>query len=149
VSSVLAHTPARVLAQVLIDLGLATNPEAATPGPWPVYAGKEPDEPDDALTVRTTAGRDLGRSGPDSTRVELYGVQVRVRSAVEQEGYLKAQAIALALDIVYRRAVAVGDSTYMLQHAARTGPPLPLGTDSPQTERWLCTLNFLLSLSMT
>jgi hypothetical protein len=149
VSSVLAHTPARVLAQVLIDLGLATNPEATTPGPWPVYAGKEPDEPDDALTVRTTAGRDLGRSGPDSTRVELYGVQVRVRSAVEQEGYLKAQAIALALDIVYRRAVAVGDSTYMLQHAARTGPPLPLGTDSPQTERWLCTLNFLLSLSMT
>jgi hypothetical protein len=147
VSGVLAHTPARVLAQVLIDLGLASNPEAATPGPWPVYAGKEPDEPDDAVTIYDTAGRDQGRVNPDSARLELYGVQVRVRSAVKQDGYVQSWVIAAALDAIYWWTVVVEAESYLLRNVVRAGPPAVLGTDSPQTERWLCTTNFLLSLA--
>jgi hypothetical protein len=147
VSGVLAHTPARVLAQVLIDLGLATNPEAATLGPWPVYAGKEPDEPDDAMTIYDTAGRDQGRVNPDSTRLELYGVQVRVRSAVRQDSYVQSWAVAAALDALYWRTVVVEVESYLLRNVARAGPPAVLGTDSPRTGRWLCTTNFLLSLA--
>jgi hypothetical protein len=147
VSSVLAHTPARVLAQVMVDLGLATNPEAPTAGAWPVYAGKEPDEPDDAMTVYDTAGRDQGRVNPDGTRLELYGVQVRVRSAAKQDGYVQSWVITAALDALYWRTVVVEAETYLLRNVVRAGPPVALGTDSPRTERWLCTTNFLLSLA--
>jgi hypothetical protein len=145
-SGPLSHSPAYVLRQALVDLGLGTNPPDNAD--WPVVARKEPDEPDNVITVYNSAGRDLGRTGPDQRRVELYGIQVRVRAGTPSGGDSKARAIAGALDAVYLRAVVVEGSQYELAHFIRSTGVLDLGVDSPVTNRSVLVVNGLLSLSM-
>jgi hypothetical protein len=145
-SGPLNHSPAYVLRQALVDLGLGTNP--GSNASWPVVARKEPDEPDDVITVYNTAGRDLGRTGPDQRRVELYGIQVRVRAGTPNGGDFKARAIANTLDAAYLRTVLVEGTQYEIAHFARTTGVLDIGVDSPVTNRSVFVLNGLLSLSM-
>lgn len=145
-SGPLNHSPAYVLRQGLVDLGLGTNP--ADGAAWPVFARKEPDKPDEVVTVYNTAGRDLGRTAPDQERTELYGIQVRVRSGAPDVGDAKARAIALALDKVYRRQLLVDGVVYLVTHFQRTSGVLDAGTDAPTTSRSVFTVNGLLSLSM-
>lgn len=145
-SGPLNHSPAYVLRQALVDLGLGTNP--ADNGDWPVVARKEPDEPDNVLTVYNTAGRDLGRTNPDQGRVELYGIQVRVRASTPDAGGPKARLVASTLDALYLQPVVVDGSRYQIAHFARTTDVLDLGVDSPVTNRSLFVVNGLVSLEM-
>lgn len=146
-SGPLNHSPAYVLRQALVDLGLGTDP--ADNGDWPVIARKEPDEPDDVITIYNTAGRDLGRTAPDQRRIELYGTQVRVRASTPSGGNSKARAVANTLDALYLQTVLVDGTRYEIAHFARTTDVLDLGVDSPVTNRSVFVVNGLLSLSMT
>ena len=102
-SGLLAHSPAAIVRQLLIDLAIGS--EAAS---WPVYATSEPDEPDACLTVYDTAGRLQGRTHPDGEVQGLDGVMIRVRAADAESGWAKANAVAIALDEdVYDAAVAL------------------------------------------
>jgi hypothetical protein len=145
VSGRLNHSPAAVLRQALVDLGLASEPGAGQE--WPAFATKEPDSPDHTLTCYDTAGRDLGRTVPDQGRTEMPGVQVRVRAGSFAVGWAKANALALALDAVYRQTVVVESTPYLLRHVARTTGVLSLGLDSPNTARRLFTVNALASIT--
>jgi hypothetical protein len=49
VSGRLNHSPAAVLRQALVDLGVASDP--GTGQEWPAFATKEPDAPENALTL--------------------------------------------------------------------------------------------------
>jgi hypothetical protein len=145
VSGLLRHSPALVIRQALVDLGLSTDPEFGND--WPAFATKEPDRPDSVITCYDTAGRDLGRTVPDQGRTELHGVQVRVRSGAFAAGWAKANALALALDGLYRLTVVVDGTPYLVRHVARTTGVLSLGLDSPTTARRLFTVNALASIT--
>lgn len=142
-SGILNHFPADVVRQTLIDLGLGADLGSAE---WPVYSQKEPDAPDDVLTVFDTAGRDLGRTNPDQGRIELYGIQVRVRAGTVSGGGSKARAIAGALDAVYYRPVVVDGAIYLVRHFSRSGGVLRLGPEQGASGRWVFVLNGLASL---
>lgn len=145
-SGPLNHPPCYVVRQLLEDLGVGASPAAAAP--WPLFAAREPGDPDNVITVYDTAGRDLGRGMPDQGRSELYGIQVRVRGSDLPGASAKARQAALALDGVYERRVLAGGQAYTVRHFSRSGPPLSLGTDAPATARRLYTVNGLVSLRL-
>ena len=144
-SGSLAHSPAMILRQALVDLALGTAPADA--GNWPVYVSQEPDSPDSVITVYDTAGVKDGRDQVSGRVYEHYGAQVRVRDANHAEGYAKAQTVAVALDESLRlRVVTVSGSRYVVYGVTRTGTVLSLGKDVATSKRNLFTFNVLVAL---
>lgn len=138
----LNHSPAKITRELLIQLGLGSDG-----GTWPVYATSEPDTPDNAITVYNAAGRVQGTTNTDGEVQESHGVQVRVRSALEEAGYAKARAVAVALDAVDRDLVTIAGSQYDVQLFDRSGDVLSLGKD-PSSSRKLFTINGVLMVTM-
>jgi len=143
-SGSLNHSPAYILANYLVDAGLTTFG-----GTWPVYIGKEPDTPDDCVTIYDTDGRIQGRTHYDGEMQEHYGIQVRVRSAPHRivEGYRKCKSILQNFDTeVLRTLVVIGSSTYKIQAITRQSDVIPLGDESPSSRRYVQVANALVSL---
>lgn len=139
----LDHTPADVVRQILIDLGLGTGLPATDSDPlaaWPVYKGLEPSAPDDVVTVYNTAGRPDARDMFGKLYTS-YGIQLRVRAADPDDGWLKADAIRTGLAEIARRHVTVESTAYFIQCFNRIGDVLELGRDAPTTNRQLYTIN--------
>src|SRR4051812_5836239 len=86
----LSHSPAKIVRQLLINSEVARQVPLV---PWPVYALSEPESPDDVLTVFNTSGVDHGRLMPTGERSQHEGIQVRVRAASEEEGYIKSMEV--------------------------------------------------------
>lgn len=144
-SGSLTHSPAEIIRQLLIDLGVGT-----ASGSWPVKFATEPDNPDNVITVYNAAGRSSGRVQNGGERQEHHGFQVRVRSTSESVGYVKARVIAVALDEnVLLTTVTVDSSTYRIQSISRTGDVISLGKNHPTTNLNLFTINALASLRQT
>jgi hypothetical protein len=137
----LSHSPAKIVRQLLINSEVARQVPLV---PWPVYALSEPESPDDVLTVFNTSGVDHGRLMPTGERSQHEGIQVRVRAASEEEGYIKSMEVAEFFDRVLRVEVALGDNTYILHSFNRTSPVISLGKESPESKRYLFTINGLL-----
>jgi hypothetical protein len=134
--ALLAHSPADVVRQLLIDLALGT-----AAGTWPVYADGEPDSPDACITVYTTAGRDQGRVMVGNL-LATYGIQVRVRAARYAEGWVKADSIRETLArSVYQETPRVDGTLYVVHAIVRIGQVLAIGRDVPKTGRELFTVN--------
>lgn len=144
----LYHSPARIIAELLIGAGYGTDPERTIGGAWPIFVGREPDGPDEIIKVSFTQGKDFGDTA-DNERQEWYGIQIMVRANTEEEGFYKIQRIALFLDQVHRtlvditqiEAVGTGTTEYILNGITRTSNVLPLGTESLQSQRQLFTVN--------
>lgn len=145
-SGELDHSPATIISQLLVDLGLGTLP--ADSEAWPVYTSVEPNAPDNVITVFDTQGANAGRHMKTGERQEFHGIQVRVRSAEYPVGYAKAREIAVALDEeVYRTEVLVEFTTYLVHSISRSSDVLSLGKDSPRTARRLFTVNATTTLA--
>jgi len=143
-SGTLAHSPADIIRRVLIALGHGVDPPGTV---WPIYAGAEPDLPDNCITCYDTERRGHGRTQTDGEQQEHHGVQVRVRGATHGVGYVKARALALALDQeVYQESVTIAGTAYLVHAVSRTSGVLALGTDTPTSKRRLFTVNVLVSL---
>lgn len=138
----LSHSPAAIVRKMLVDLGLGNAHTSLT---WPVFVSAEPDMPDNAITVYDTAGRDHGRV-MQGERQGMRGVQVRVRATHPAIGYAKADAVAMALDGVYQRAVSVDGAAYQVHAITRTGDISALGKEAPDSRRSLFTLNALINV---
>lgn len=134
------YSPADVVAQLLVDLGLCSGPGGV--GEWPVFVAGEPSSPDEAVTVYDTAGTAFGRSMATGARSENPGVQVRVRARDHRTGWAKARQIARSLDEdALWRAVTVGAAAYCVQDFGRTSDVLALGKEVPNSKRSLFTVN--------
>lgn len=142
-SGYLDHFPADIIRQLLIDLGVGSEVGAAD---WPTFSQREPDSPDNVITVYDTMGRDLGRTNPDSVRSERYGIQVRVRGGDIDATGVRARTVAMVLDSVVRRPVTIDTTSYLVLSFVRTGPVLRLGIDAPSSGRWIFVVNGLASL---
>jgi hypothetical protein len=136
VSGPLAHGPAEVIGQLLIDLGLGTDPDADPAGEWPVYAPAEPawaqgEDPDRLIFVTDTAGLDEGHSQYSGRRQDRYGGQVGVRAGTQSgDGWVRANAISVDLTERVDGAVVVLDgSRYKVHSVNADGPDRRLPPD--------------------
>ena len=144
-NNVLDNSPAEILRQLLIDLGLGIAYSAATTS-WQLAVGQEPNMPTDIITLYDAGGSVLqGRLQNSGNMVEKYGVQVRVRSDRYQEGWKKANAIASSLDTDVRLTqVSISNNNYLVYAINRIGGVISIGSD--KSNRSVFTLNLLMTL---
>lgn len=139
-STQLTHFPADILAQVLINNGLGSDPTGT--GAWPIRSAMEVSSPDNVITVYDTAGRQHGRTQPDGEIQEHYGIQVRVRATDPTTGRRKANDIRVFLsETLYNATVTIGTAQYVVHDSNGLGPVLSLGKDVSNTKRSLFTVN--------
>ena len=152
-SNYLEHSPADIIRTLLIDLGVATTPSAD--GDWPAYAGREPNTPDNVVTVYDTEGTPDGRSMIDGEVWKHHGFQIRLRCNDQYDGWMKIDAIAKALEMsVYLATVSVGDdagtgsAVYTVYAINRKSGPLSIGTE-PESKRFIYTYNAVAAIRQT
>lgn len=135
----LNHSPADIARRVLIREGVGVDPPST---PWPIYASAEPDTPDSVITLYDTEGVSHGRAMPTGELFTHYGIQVKVRAARHEDGWLKADEIRNTMaEVVSLETVTIGSSTYTIQSFNRIGPVLSLGADVPPSRRVAFTIN--------
>ncbi len=147
-TDVLLVTPAEVMAAYIID-GLGSMARPSEGGSWPLYISHMPDGDNvasDAGSIYNTPGVKDGRrmEGPIS---QHYGIQLRIRSLEQSDGWAKAEDIASNLDAVHNVTVTNGAEEYQLRNISRQGPVVPLGIEQESTRRrFLFTVNFLVTM---
>lgn len=143
--SALTDSPAYIVRQMLVNLGVGATPSQS--GTWPIYDTAEPDLPDNCITVYDTPGNLDGRLMGTGAMVEYHGIQIRVRATTHEVGSKKARDIAYALDeLVYHKSVTVGANNYTVQSVSRTGAVNSLGKEVGVSKRKLFTLNATVNL---
>ena len=143
----LTHSVADIVRNLIIDLSLGTLPSSSAA--WPVFAEREPDKPDNCITVYGSQGRDQGRMMIDGEREIQHGVQISVRSQNTTTGHQKALTIATTLDdSVKQTSVTFSAKTYLVHSVNRTSDVLYAGKD-PDTKRNLFTINAVVPLEQT
>jgi len=140
-----AHTPAEVLRASFVAAGLGVLRSQQEAGAWPIYVGHMPDDPDAAVCLYDTSGRMDGRV-PDET-ITKPGFQLRVRAGDHRTAYTRIQALQQHLDTIYRRTVAVGGDSYIIQAVRQTSTVLALGREPGGERRTLFTLNGTITYS--
>ncbi len=153
-SGSLNHSPAEIIRDLLVTLGLGTDP--ADSGTWPVFVSREPNAPDSVITIYDTTPRLQGRSSPGGITQEHYGIQVRVRDASPTGGWVKANSLAVALDqtialddVTIEDTDGTGSSTYKVYTVSRVGGILSLGKETPTSKRNLFTINAVAAIRQT
>lgn len=153
-SGSLNHSPAHIIRDLLVTLGLGTDPD--DDGSWPIFVSREPNTPDSVITLYNAASKSQGRRMVNGITVEHYGIQVRVRDASPTGGWVKANALAVALDqtialddVTVEDTDGTGSSTYKVYTVSRVGGILSLGKETPTSKRNLFTINALVALRQT
>lgn len=175
-SGVLYHSPERIIMEYLVLQGFGINPDDYNPpqpveipgeplqqfdipnGLWPIYDGREPDNPDEVIRLIGTTGRSFGYTQVDSERQEMDGIQVYVRGLDKGKTRLKCLDVALALDRITREQInlPVGEvsgtgtssANYLIQSVSRTTEVVYAGRDVPQGKRIVYTTNALTVIRM-
>lgn len=141
---ILLHSPAEIVARLITQLGHAVDPSPSLdPTSWGAYSHLEPPKPANCITTYDTQGTDQGRTMPDGERATLDGVQVRFRAATFAEGFVKANAVAIALDQQSMVTVAIDGTRYLVIHFMRTSGPINVGKE-PGSSLAVLTVNGLL-----
>ena len=153
-SNNLTHSPAQIIRDLLVDLGLGTLPSDG--GSWPIYNNNTPDSPDSVITITDTVGTSDGRTHTDGEAQEHPGFQVAVRNDSPQGGWEKMNAIRVALSETISRNelsitdnVGTGTSSYIVYAVSKLGGIFALGKDTPTSKRNLFTLNAVVALRQT
>lgn len=145
----LDHAPADILAQLLVDLGLGSDPAGTAGDAWPVFYGELPDKPDSLMVVYDQAGIIEGYSQIDGEPMEHLGIQVLLRSARHRLGADKARDISDALDrTIYRNSVTLDSSVYLVHNFSKTSGPISIGKEEGNS-RLLFSINGLLTVRQT
>jgi hypothetical protein len=116
---------------------------------WPIGV-ERPDSPDDCVTVTETTGRRDGRTMTDGEVIEHPGIQVEVRAADHNAGFLKAKQIATYCDEqVSNSGVTFEGKHYNIINISRVGVVMSIGRESPESRRELFTFNAMVTLTQT
>jgi len=123
-------SPALVIQQMLVDLELASNDEAASNNAARAFVGFLPVDPNTAICVYDTAGMEDGRLMETGEKIVHPGIQVMVRGQHYLETRNLAHQIALALDAQRKTVVVVsGVGNYIIHNVSRTGDIMSLGLE--------------------
>lgn len=145
----LAHSPARIVANLLADLGVGTLASSGT-GDWRITYSMVIDVPDDVITIYDTTGIKQGRAHTSGEVFMHYGIQIAIRSADYDTGYVKAKSIATILDETVKYAgVTIDSSVYSIPAISRRGSIISLGQQDSVSERNVFTINALVALRQT
>lgn len=135
----MTHSPADVLLQLLIDLGTVSDPTGT--GEWRGYVDKEPERPDEVVTIFNTKAFDNGRLMVGEVQ-GAYGIQVRVRAKTPTVGWAKAHAIQSVLEsTIVRNFVVLGAARYSVHCVVKIGRVLTIGKESQTSQRSIYTIN--------
>ncbi len=137
----ITESPARIVRQLLVDIGQCILPKAASNDYWQASVNVEPVAPDNVVTIYNTGAVEDSGVNFDGTRVEHPTLQVRLRSTKDDVGYPKMREICVALDSVYRQVVTVNAVDFLVQRIKRTTDVIALGYDEPTSKRWVYTFN--------
>lgn len=143
-SGTLLHSPADIIRNLLRNNGHGTMPEEREA--WPLNITVEPDKPDNCITLYDTQGRDFGFTAPDKERQVMEGIQIKVRATEHKAGFVKANAIAIAIDRISEAVLTIESTQYIVHRIRRTSDVLVLGLEMPQSVRSLFTINAVVSL---
>lgn len=149
-SSLLNHSPAEIIRQLIIDLSLGTMPTDRDD--WPVSVDAEPDSPDNCITITDTTGHDDGQHQPTGELREHYGIQIRIRAVTHPVGWVKTNTLRKTLsENVYLQGVSVQRSgetaTYYTVHAlGGFSSVLRMGKDIRTSKRRLFSLNLIAAI---
>jgi hypothetical protein len=149
-SGTLSHTPAQVIRQLMIDLGLGANGGLV----WPIYAEESPDKPDNCITVRTTGEVSQGRFQIGGEEQTAYSLQIIVRALHHQLGATKVNAIKVTLSqsvqltnttVTDDESSGTATQTYTVYSISRRSGPFFLS--APPSDRKLWSYNIQATLT--
>jgi hypothetical protein len=144
----LDHGPEEVVAQLLIDRLLVTDP--VEDKPWPVKVNDESTNEDESVTVSGYDGKIDGRSMPTGRVHSHPAVQIKVKGRDQVTARAKAKAIAHEVDEnVYHAAVTLEGKTYCVQSIGRTSTFNFAGKETAVSQRNVFTLNALVTIRQT
>lgn len=145
-SGSLTHSPAEAIREVLVSLGVGTDPTLGNA--WPVYVGDVPDTPDQALVVNQTSSILEGRTQTDGETQQHYGIITTIRANDYRTGYTKGNAVASAFDSsIDNTTVTVVSTSYLIEAVSiRAGGLLYIGVEPEARGRNLFTVNAIVSL---
>jgi hypothetical protein len=147
-SGALDDSPADIMRQLIEDLSLGADPSGTAS--WPIYSSREPNDPDDCITLYDTSGDLQDTHQKDGEVQEFHGIQLRIRSSDPATGYAKARALAVALDeTILQDCVTLGSNIYAVYSVTRKSGVIPLGKESPTSMRNLFTINAVVRLRQT
>lgn len=135
------NPPADIIRRLLIDSDLGSDGGGSED--WPVFVGFFPGKPDEALCVYDTAGRFDGRIMATGERIEHPGIMIMVRGKDYPAVWVKANEIALMLDVQRHISIAMSaEDRYTLHNVSRSGAIMPLGVEEEgDRRRHLFTIN--------
>jgi len=139
------NSPANIIWQFLLDEGLGMSTHVA----WRTYVGFFPTDPNEAICVYDTPGKQDGRIMRTGEQIIHPGIQIQVRGIEYLVAWKKAQAIALRLDAVQREIIATeSDVFYTLHNVSRTGDIMHLGVeDVGNKRRHMFAINAVLTIA--
>lgn len=144
----LDHRPSKIVKKYLLDQNLGS--EVTADDEWPIFVDNYPDGSDvedNLICVYNTAGILQDRIQISGEHVELFGIQIRIRSTTEPIGYSKGKAIIENIDkTIKRTSVAISSSNYRINNANRTTDVLRLGPEK-ETNRRSFTINYSFSIT--
>lgn len=141
------HEPAKIIQQLLIDLGEGSAPATSgDQGLWPIYVNALVNEPDDIINVVDQTGTIDGFNQIDHEAEEREGIQIIVRSGPRSrtEGYAKASSIKNTIRTVIDQLVNVDGTQYVVHSIFMSSAITPTGSDTPNSKRKIHSLNYLL-----
>lgn len=143
------YSPARLVAQYLVDNNLVDWPPGNTTLPastWYGFYASMPELGDSAVCVYDTTPTPDGRyhRGAGDT-VEHPGIQIRVRHKLYDPGWAKAFEIQQYLDLIKNTTVTVDSVPHLLEACTQTAGLTFIGQEE-KNKRQLFTLNRILTL---
>ena len=138
-------TPATIIQNILIEEGIASDPDNTVVGDLPCYYSLMPNDPDNVFAAFDTMGYKRGRLMLGKSVIQ-DGYQLRIRHLDPALAYTYITAAAELLEGLTEHLVMVGDDIYTV-HGITRMPPIPLGTEAEGRRRTEFTVNGLIVFS--
>jgi hypothetical protein len=133
-------SPANILRQILVDAGLVTMPgvpqqtvpfqQAPGDGSTLCYTSSLPDDEDQAVLIKGTAGKVFGRQMRGGKTDVHHGVKFNIRSPNDEIGSLLAIALADGVDkIPPLLTVVLNEVSHYVQSVYRTSSVMEMGEE--------------------
>ncbi len=148
----LQHSAADICSRLLIALGAGSDPTIVDPitglptGTWPIYAAGEPPAPDEVIVVSDTASLYDARVMTDGSVERHYGIQVKLRTSLPQEGEAKTRVVEDLMNSgFYAYHITIDGYNYII-HSFSGVRVIARGKQVPSSKLSIFTISALVKL---
>lgn len=156
-SQLLQNPPISILAKAIADTEIAVlrnnwdgvEAGSKTSSNWPIYVANAADTPDSQIAILGTSGIKQAREMVTGSNCDLEGYQIRVQSHSYYWADYKSREIYKKItETVNETTVEVDSNSYILHTVIVDSPPLSLGRNIPESNRYAFTINGTMSISI-